>query len=151
MAKSKTARARTFDTYTTEQHERLKFLPFVPAIRTRSSDLVFVSGVIGVPDDYDPAAPLVSVPIEIEAERVFARIRETLALAGADLGDVVRITKYMTDLDEHAGVVTVMRRFFGDHLPTSTTIEVKRLVPRGFRLEVDAIAAVGAEPSQPTR
>ena len=145
MAKRQPATQRGFDTYTTELHERLKVLPFVPAIRTRSSDLVFVSGVIGVPDDYDPAAPVEAVPIEVEAERVFARIRDTLALAGADLGDVVRITKYMTDLDEHAGVVAVMRRYFGEHLPTSTTVEVRRLVPRGFRLEVDAIAAIPTE------
>ncbi len=145
MDQANSKRERAFDTYTTEQHERLKFLPFVPAIRTRSSDLIFVSGVIGVPENYDPAAPHTSVPIEVEAERVFTQIRDTLALAGADLGDVVRITKYMTDLEEHAGVVAVMRRFFGDHLPTSTTIEVRRLVPLGFRLEIDAIAAVPAQ------
>jgi enamine deaminase RidA (YjgF/YER057c/UK114 family) len=37
-----------------------------------------------------------------------------------------------------------MRKHFGDHLPTSTTVEVRRLVPRGFGLEVDAIAAIRA-------
>lgn len=145
MSNKTAGSAHHFEKYTTEQHEKLKFLPFVPAIRTRSSDLIFVSGVIGVPADYNPQEPVASVPIEVEAERVFIQIRDTLALAGAGFGDVVRITKYMTDLNEHNGVVAVMRKYFGEHLPTSTTIEVKRLVPLGFRLEIDVIAAVPAD------
>jgi 2-iminobutanoate/2-iminopropanoate deaminase len=134
-----------FETFTTERHERAR-RPFVPAIKVRAgTDLVFVSGVLGAGEEMRPdGEPVPPGDIRIEAERVFSRIKATLALAGADMRDVVRITKYMTDLEQHGAVVEVMRKHFGDHLPTSTTIEVRRLVPRGFGLEVDAIAAIRA-------
>jgi 2-aminomuconate deaminase len=132
-----------FETFTTE---RTKGRPFVPAIRVRAgTDLIFVSGVLGGGDQMLPnGEPAPVGDIRLEAERVFTRIKDTLALAGASLSDIVRITKYMTDLDQHNAVVEVMRKHFGPHLPTSTTIEVRRLVPKGLNLEVDAIAAVPA-------
>ncbi len=135
---------KPFSIITTERHQRLKHLPFVPSIRVRAaSDLIFVSGILGTSEDMQsPTGPIPPGDIAIEAERVFTRMAALLALSGATLGDVVRITKYMTDLNQHDAVVAVMRRHFGDHLPTSTTIEVRRLVPVGFGLEVDAIAAV---------
>jgi 2-iminobutanoate/2-iminopropanoate deaminase len=149
MANEKSAAA--FKTFTTPRHERIGTLPFVPAIRVRAgTDLVFVSGVLGSGEEMLPSGePKPPGDIRIEAERVFTRIRDTLALAGADLSDVVRITKYMTDLDQHGAVVEVMRKHFGKHLPTSTTIEVRRLVPKGFGLEVDAIAAIPERRSPP--
>ncbi len=61
------------------------------------------------------------------------------------MGGIVRITKYMTDLDEHVEVVSVMWKHFGNHLATSTTVEVNRLVPRGFCLDIDVIATVPTE------
>ena len=134
-------------------NERTKGRPFVPAIRVHAgTDLIFISGVLGGGDEMMPnGEPAPPGDIRIEAERVFTRIKDTLALAGGTLGDVVRISKYMTDLDQHGAVVEVMRKHFGAHLPTSTTVEVRRLVPKGLGLEVDAIAAVPARPLDPDR
>jgi enamine deaminase RidA (YjgF/YER057c/UK114 family) len=130
----------------TARHAQLPHLPFVPAIRVRAgADLIFVSGVLGTPEEMAPGQePSPPTDIAVEAERIFTRMANVLALSGASLRDIVRVTKYMTDLDLHPAVVSVMRKHFGDHLPTSTTVEVRRLVPRGFRLEVDAIAAIPA-------
>jgi 2-iminobutanoate/2-iminopropanoate deaminase len=141
-----TKRDAPFEIFT---NERTRNRPFVPAIRVRAgTDLIFISGVLGGGDEMLPnGEPIPPGDIRIEAERVFTRIKDTLALAGGSLGDVVRITKYMTDLDQHPAVVEVMRKHFGPHLPTSTTIEVRRLVPKGLGLEVDAIAAVPASPT----
>lgn len=133
---------RSFEVIMTPRHERMPFLPFVPAIRTRSSDLIFVSGMIGTPDDVAKDGLTPPGDIRIEAERILSRLSATLTLAGSSLADVVRITKYMTDLEQHDAVVEVMRRFFVRGLPTSTTVEVRRLVPKGFGLEIDAVAAV---------
>jgi 2-iminobutanoate/2-iminopropanoate deaminase len=134
---------KVFETFTTPRHEAAG-RPFIPAIKVQAgADLVFVSGVLGAGEEMLPnGEPVPPGDIRIEAERVFTRIKATLAMAGADLSDVVRITKYMTDLEQHGAVVEVMRKHFGKHLPTSTTIEVRRLVPKGFGLEVDAIAAI---------
>jgi 2-iminobutanoate/2-iminopropanoate deaminase len=135
---------RVAEVIMTPRHEKLPHLPFVPAIRVSAgADLIFVSGVLGTPDRLpgsdDPSPP---GDISVEAERVFTRIADVLARSGATLADVVKVTKYMLDLEQHPAVVAVMRKHFGNHLPASTTVEVSRLVPKGFGLEVEAIAAV---------
>jgi len=137
----------SFKVISTPRHEKLKHLPFVPAIEVRaSSTLIFVSGIVGTPDEMPAGQPFTPPgDIRIEAQRIFVRLQSTLALAGARLHDVVKVTKYMTDLDQHDAVVAVMREHFGNHLPTSTTIEVRRLVPRGFGLEIEAVAAISGE------
>lgn len=134
---------KPFTAASTARYDKMRHLPFVPAIRVRAgTDLIFVSGVLGTPDEIEAAASAPVADMTTQAERVFTRIAQVLAAAGGSLGDVVRITKYMTDLDRHDEVVAVMRRHFDGHLPTSTTIEVRRLVPVGYGLEVDVIAAV---------
>jgi 2-iminobutanoate/2-iminopropanoate deaminase len=136
-----------FTVITTPRHERMKRLPFVPAIKVRAeSTLVFVSGMMGTPEDMAAGGPPTPPEdIRTEAERIFTRMRAILELSGASMQQVVKITKYMTDLDQHDAVVAVMREHFGDHLPTSTTVEVRRLVLPGFRLEIDAVAAMGVD------
>jgi 2-iminobutanoate/2-iminopropanoate deaminase/2-aminomuconate deaminase len=126
-------------------------VPFVPGIKTPPGvQLVFVSGTTAFPWDHShPHVPEEFVPpedIREQARRVFEKLRFVLEAAGASFRDVVRITKYLTNLDEHDAVVEVMREYFGDHLPTSTTVEVRRLVLPGYRLEIDLIAAVPVAP-----
>jgi len=121
-------------------------LPFVPVIKVQAGQLVFISGVVGVPEDYDPKLRY-SDTIEVQAERVFSRLEDRVRAAGGSLQDIVQVTKFMTNLDDHPAVTAVMLRHFGDHLPTSTTVEVQRLIPVGFGLEVNAIAVI--RPSAP--
>ena len=54
------------------------------------------------------------------------------------------MTKYFTDIDGQDVVNAILKepQYFGDHLPTSTTVEVKRLVVPGLKLEIEAIAIV---------
>lgn len=125
-------------------------VPFVPGIKTPPGvQLVFASGTTAFP--WDHSHPHVAeefvAPEDIreQARRVFEKLRSVLEAAGATFRDVVRITKYLTNLDEHDAVIEVMREYFGDHLPTSTTVEVRRLVLPGYRLEIDLIAAVRAD------
>ena len=56
--------------------------------------------------------------------------------------DVVSLTRFFTNIAEDQDAINAIQgEFFGGHLPTSTTVEVKRLAtdPR-LRLEIQAIA-----------
>ncbi len=119
-------------------------LPLVPAVRIESgATLLYISGVLAAPDGFDDdGAPLPPPDIVEETHRVLSDIGRQLEEAGATFEDVVRVQKFLTDLDEHPQVVQVMREYFGTVWPTSTTIEVPRLVYRGFRLEIDAVAVI---------
>ena len=121
------------------QYKGLKVLPFVPAIRATGNQFVFISGIIGFPDDYDPTKKYTGSIAE-QTEQIFKILSQTLAASGLKLSDVVSIHKYLTNMEDHEAVVAVMQKYFTDHFPTSTTIEVKRLVPLGFGIEIEAIA-----------
>jgi enamine deaminase RidA (YjgF/YER057c/UK114 family) len=76
-----------------------------------------------------------------QLRQVGENIKAALAAAGATLNDVVKTTTYVTDIDEFFKYVEVRMEYFGA-LPTSTTVEVRRLAHPDFLVEVEAIAVV---------
>ena len=97
--------------------------------------LVFTSGQIGL----DPASgELVPGGVKEQTERVLANLGAVLAGAGLSLGDVVKTTVYLADMQDFAAMNEVYGRHFGDSLPARTTIAAAGL-PRGARVEIDAV------------
>ena len=70
-------------------------------------------------------------------------IGRVLAAAGAGFADVLRVTVYLTDIDDRPRINPVRQQVFGNARPASTLIEVSRLALYGARLEVDAVAVTG--------
>ncbi|MFN8626296.1 MAG: RidA family protein [Candidatus Binatia bacterium] len=111
--------------------------PYSQAIRC--GQWLFCSGQIGL----DPATgEMVSGGVVAEATRVLENLRGVLAEAGASLDDVVRTTIYLIDLAEFSRVNEVYAAFFHAPFPARATVGVAAL-PRGARVEIDAIAMVG--------
>ena len=71
---------------------------------------------------------------------MFANIGAVLEAAGAGFGDVVKVTVFLTDVDDRAAVNTVRQEVFGATRPASTLVEVSRLAIPGARIEVEAVA-----------
>jgi 2-iminobutanoate/2-iminopropanoate deaminase len=122
-------------------------MPFVPGLKVRNAGtLLFVSGATANPlyhrHPHDPAELTPPEDIRDQTRRVMDNLKLVLDASGATFQDVVKITKYLTRMEEQDAVWSVMKPYFGDHLPTSTTIEVSRLVVEGLRLEVDLIAVL---------
>jgi enamine deaminase RidA (YjgF/YER057c/UK114 family) len=120
---------------------------FVPAIKVDAGKLVFVSGVTAAPVYHDhPHRPedFDALPLDIagQAPLAFAHLAQALRAAGCQPRHVVMLTRFFTDIAADQDVVNRLQgAFFGGHLPTSTTVEVKRMAtdPR-IRLEIQAIA-----------
>jgi len=74
--------------------------------------------------------------------QVGQNIKDALEAAGATLGDIVRTTTYVTDMDEYFKHQDVRMRFFAQALPTSTTVQVARLSRPEFMVEIEAFAIV---------
>ena len=105
----------------------------------RAGDLLFVSGCLPVNGD----GQLVGEgDVVAQAERVFENIRSVLAAAGASPSDVVKVTVFLTDVDDRPAINPVRQRFFGETRPASTLVEVSRLAIDGARIEVEAVAVV---------
>jgi 2-iminobutanoate/2-iminopropanoate deaminase len=105
----------------------------------RAGDLLFVSGCVPV----DGEGRLVGGDdVVAQTEQVFANIGAVLAAAGASARDVVKVTVYLTDIDDRPAINPVRQRFFGDARPASTLVEVSKLAVPGAKLEIEAIAVL---------
>ena len=76
-----------------------------------------------------------------QARQTFSNILKILAEGGAGPEHVVRLTWYVTDLDEFFKHVDVRMEYFRA-MPTSTTVEVRRLSHPDFMVEVEVLAMV---------
>ncbi len=75
-----------------------------------------------------------------QIRQVGENIKAALAAAGAGLADVVKTTTFVTDIDEFLRHVEVRMEYFGAALPTSSTVEVRRLSHPDFLVEVEVLA-----------
>ena len=116
--------------------------PYVQA--TKVGDLVFCSGQIAL----DPATgEMVPGGVEPETHRVLDNLTAVLEAAGASLGDVVRTTIFLADMNDFAVVNRIHGERFADPhgaFPARATVQVAAL-PKGARGEIDAIAHLSGE------
>jgi len=104
-------------------------------------ELVFLSGQIGL----DPqTGNLVPGGTVAEAEQVLRNLSAVLEAAGLSFRDVVRTTIYLVDLADFAVVNDIYARYVQPPFPARATVGVAAL-PRGARVEIDAVALAGSE------
>jgi len=124
-------------------------LPFTPAIKVRGGNIVFLSGITGAPVPHShPHIPAefdhLDFSAEAQTEAVMERLQETVRAAGGELSDIVQVTRFVVDIGENqVAINAVMKRYWGNHRPASTSVEIVRLAtdPR-FVLEVEAVAVI---------
>lgn len=100
--------------------------------------LVFLSGQI-------PLVPatmeIVAGDFEARARQVFDNLQAVAEAAGGSLNEVVKLTVFLTDLDNFATVNSVMESYFTQPFPARAAIGVASL-PKGVDVEADAILVV---------
>jgi 2-iminobutanoate/2-iminopropanoate deaminase len=104
--------------------------------------LLFVSGRVGI----DPESQTVPDDVVDQARLVFADIGRVLDAAGASFADVLKVTVFVTDINDRPKINPVRREFFGEHRPASTLVEVSRLVRPEAKVEVEAIVGIPGPP-----
>ena len=108
---------------------------------TQIGDTIYVAGQVA----QDPDGKLVGPgDMKAQARQVFANIEAVLAVAGASMKDVVKITTYVTDMSRYADYGAVRAEVFPDADIASATVAAPSLVRGGFLIEIETIAAVGA-------
>ena len=102
-----------------------------------AGELLFISGLVGV----DRHGALVGGDdVVAQARQVFANLRAVLDEAGCRIEDVVKVTVYLTDVDDRPKINPVRQEVFGDARPASTLVEVSRLAVPGAKVEIEAVA-----------
>jgi 2-iminobutanoate/2-iminopropanoate deaminase len=112
--------------------------PYSQGIEARGARTLWLSGQIPL----DPATgEMVAGGIAAQTARVMANLGAVLAAAGASFDDVVRCTIYLVDLADFAKVNEEYQRSFAADPPARATVQVAAL-PRGARVEIDAVAVI---------
>ena len=110
--------------------------PYSQAIRTGS--LLFCSGQIPL----DPVTmEIVSDDVGEQAHQVLLNLSALAEAAGSSLDAVVKLTIFLTSLDNFAVVNDIMSKYFSQPFPARATLEVSAL-PKGAQIEVEAILAL---------
>ncbi len=78
----------------------------------------------------------------VQAARCLDIIREALDAQGAELSHVVRTRMFVTDIERWEEFGRAHREAFGDHPPTTTLVEVSRLIDPDMLIEIEADAIV---------
>jgi 2-iminobutanoate/2-iminopropanoate deaminase len=112
---------------------------YSPVVTVVPGKLVFISGLLA----RNQAGEIVGEgDIGQQIRQVGENLKAALAAAGASLTDLVRTQTFTTDIDGFFRHVDVRMEYFGPGLPTSTTVEVRRLSHPDFLVEVEAIAVI---------
>ena len=130
------------------QPERVKDMPYAPAIRLEGvGDVLYISGATASPlyhkHPHEENEHQHSGDIREQTRRAMDTIAGILAHEGLTRTDVVKVTKYLTDMRDQDGMVAVMSEYFGDWKPASTTVCINQLSTPGARVELEMMAAFG--------
>lgn len=125
--------------------ERAAEMLYAPAVEIREpSVLLFLSGATASPLYHEhPHIPEEHVqPDDIieQTRRALASIKMVLDDRGMTWRNVVKVTKYVTDIREADDMHAVLREAFGDWRPASTLVCINNLSSPGARVELDMIA-----------
>ena len=99
----------------------------------RVGDTVWVSGQVGNGTD-----------IETQTREALKHLKETLALSGATLEDVVELTTLHIKIEDFPRMSKVKDEFFPTNYPAWTAIGVKQLADPDGLIEIRATAVVGS-------
>jgi 2-iminobutanoate/2-iminopropanoate deaminase len=80
-----------------------------------------------------------------QIEMVFQNMKDVLELAGSSMQDVVKLNFFNRHLWDINKMIPVFRKYFGDHVPAMTSVEVVQLWHPHILVEVEAIAVVGED------
>ncbi len=107
-------------------------LPFHPAVR--AGDFIFVSGQVAK----DKKGNMCAGSIEDETRWTIETIKRILALDGAELTDVVKVTAYLEDARNFGRYNKVFAEYFPEGNISRTTVEARAVIE--CKIEMDAVA-----------
>jgi 2-iminobutanoate/2-iminopropanoate deaminase len=105
----------------------------------RFGDLLFISGMVGV----DAQGRVVGEgDAARQTRQIFENMKKVLDTAGAGFGDVLKVTVFLTDIEDRARINPVRQEFFGNARPASTLVQVAKLVRPDLLVEIEAVVGL---------
>ena len=92
----------------------------------------FAGGTANGPDEYT------------QAKAIFAKLKHLIEAAGGAMADIVKVTIFVTDIKNREGVWKARQEYFTGNFPASTLVQVAALATPDLKVEIEAVAHIGA-------
>ena len=79
-----------------------------------------------------------------QVKAIFAKMRGLIEAAGGSMADVVKVVIFVTDIKNREKVWAARREVFSGNFPVSTLVQVAALASPDIKVEIEAIAHIGA-------
>ncbi len=105
---------------------------------TRFGQLVFTAGMGG----RDPKTGQLAGPdVQSQARQIFENMNAVLEAAGTSLANVLKLTCFLSDINDMKAFNEVFTSYFPDNRPARTGVQVAKL-GAGMVVEIEAIACI---------
>jgi reactive intermediate/imine deaminase len=113
------------------------------AVRVETGDAtwIYISGQVALDVDGNLVAPN---DLRGQTEQVFENLTAILEANGATLDNVVKITTFVTTLDDLDGMREVRARYLPKEPPASTAVRIAALVLPDAVIEIEAVAVIAS-------
>lgn len=108
--------------------------PYAQAVE--AGGVVYTAGQVGLDPD---TGELAGDDLATQARQAMDNLEAVLAAAGLGMGDVVKTTIFLTDIDEFGTVNEIYGGRLETPYPARSTVEVSAL-PKGALVEIEAVA-----------
>jgi 2-iminobutanoate/2-iminopropanoate deaminase len=102
-------------------------------------DLLFLSGQAAIDEKGEIVG---AADFDSQLRQVFINIDRVLHAAGSSRNQIVKVTIYLTDMQNFPKIVQARKDYFTPPYPADTTVEVKALALPDLMVEIDVIAVV---------
>ncbi len=104
----------------------------------RWDDTLYISGI----PPLDVTGRVVSDDPAAQARQVFENMKLVLDAAGATFADVLKVTVYLTNVNDRSRINPVRQEYFGAARPASTLIGISELAIPGMKVEIEAVVGL---------
>ena len=103
----------------------------------RAGDRIWISGTVGIGADGVTSKDAVK-----QFEVAMRNLDAVLQQAGGVVTDIVKVTIFLTNIEDRSRINPIREAYFGEHRPASTLIEVSKLVLPELKVEIEAEAVI---------
>ncbi len=114
------------------------YKPFLLSQGIRVGDLIFISGQAGYAHD----GQIVDGGFRAQGEQAFSNLKRALEAGDSNLDNVVKVTIFLTDMNNFGEIVELRRKYFSEPYPADSIVEVSGLYTPEAMIEIEAVALV---------
>ena len=103
----------------------------------RAGDTLYISGMVAMDRD---GRVVGKGDARRQAEQIFENIKLVLDRVGIDFSRITSVLVHLTDMADRAVINPVRARYFGNHRPASTLVQVSALIHPDVRVEITCTA-----------